>query len=169
MFRLVHSGKQSLVPNGAELTTFGTRSGTRMGIEAHTFRLEMQRDLAIWSRAIVQGAHAASIHTKEVTAGSIYVFDPFSTCIWHHIYVCVYSSIWKHTILGQFSSIFCTRSSGLAHQTNFHLICLDKTNGEQHFQAKYSRYSSLDRSACPIGNGGRSFDNRGRDTSSQGL
>ncbi|XP_052817415.1 beta-1-syntrophin-like [Mya arenaria] len=60
--RLVHSGRQ----NG-DILTFGTRSGTRNGIETHMFRVETQRDLAHWSRALVQGSHGAASIVKEVT------------------------------------------------------------------------------------------------------
>ncbi|XP_050395806.1 beta-1-syntrophin [Patella vulgata] len=62
--RLVHSGKQS--NQGHEVMTFGTRSGTRNGVELHVFRVETQRDLAFWSRALVQGSHGAALITKEI-------------------------------------------------------------------------------------------------------
>ncbi|ESO98206.1 hypothetical protein LOTGIDRAFT_231326 [Lottia gigantea] len=62
--RLVHSGKQ--MSNGHDVMSFGTRSGTRNGVETHVFRVETQRDLAYWSRALVQGSHGAAVLTKEV-------------------------------------------------------------------------------------------------------
>ena len=51
----------------SELLTFGTRSGTRQGVEAHVFRVETQRDLSAWSRALVQGAQQAALLVKEVS------------------------------------------------------------------------------------------------------
>lgn len=35
----------------------------------HVFRVETQRDLAYWSRALVQGSHGAAVLIKEVTCG----------------------------------------------------------------------------------------------------
>ena len=66
-FRLVHSGRQMNATTGADILTFGTRSGTRNGVETHIFRVETQRDLAHWSRALVQGSHGAAMLVKEVT------------------------------------------------------------------------------------------------------
>ena len=66
-FRLVHSGRQMNSTTGADILTFGTRSGTRNGVETHIFRVETQRDLAHWSRALVQGSHGAAMLVKEVT------------------------------------------------------------------------------------------------------
>ncbi|KAK3085323.1 hypothetical protein FSP39_001461 [Pinctada imbricata] len=65
--RLVHSGRLTNPTTGADVLTFGTRSGTRNGVETHIFRVETQRDLAYWSRALVQGSHGAAILIKEVT------------------------------------------------------------------------------------------------------
>lgn len=67
MSRLVHSGHQTTSTAGAEVLSFGTRSGTRNGVEMHIFRVETQRDLAHWSRALVQGSHGAAALVKEVT------------------------------------------------------------------------------------------------------
>ncbi|KAL4234842.1 structural molecule [Mactra antiquata] len=64
--RLVHSGRQTNA-NTVDVLSFGTRSGTRNGIETHIFRVETQRDLAHWSRALVQGSHGAASLVKEVT------------------------------------------------------------------------------------------------------
>lgn len=64
----MHSGRQAAhSSNNGEVLTFGTRSGTRNGIETHIFRVETQRDLAHWSRALVQGSHGAAAIVKEVT------------------------------------------------------------------------------------------------------
>ncbi|KAK7115468.1 beta-1-syntrophin-like [Littorina saxatilis] len=65
--RLVHCGKQNSQLKGADVLSFGTRSGTRNGVETHIFRVETQRDLAHWSRALVQGSHGAVSLVKEVT------------------------------------------------------------------------------------------------------
>ena len=63
----MHSGKSgSGLSGGNEVLTFGTRSGTRQGVEAHVFRVETQRDLAAWARALVQGAQQAAMLVKEV-------------------------------------------------------------------------------------------------------
>ncbi|XP_014786662.1 beta-1-syntrophin [Octopus bimaculoides] len=64
--RLVHSGRQYNPTTDSDILTFGTRSGTRQGIDTHIFRVETQRDLASWSRALVQGAHGAAVLVKEV-------------------------------------------------------------------------------------------------------
>ncbi len=53
--------------SGNEVLTFGLRSGTRQGVEAHTFRVETPRDLSTWSRAAVQAAHHAASLIKEVS------------------------------------------------------------------------------------------------------
>lgn len=70
--RLVHSGRQTNVNSAGEVLSFGTRSGTRNGIETHIFRVETQRDLAHWSRALVQGSHGAASLVKEVTCRKYY-------------------------------------------------------------------------------------------------
>ncbi|XP_076449304.1 beta-1-syntrophin-like [Babylonia areolata] len=69
--RLVHCGKQnSSQLGGGDVLSFGTRSGTRHGVETHIFRVETQRDLAYWSRALVQGSHGAVLLVKEVTCAA---------------------------------------------------------------------------------------------------
>ncbi|XP_062579848.1 beta-1-syntrophin-like [Saccostrea cucullata] len=65
--RLVHSGRLSNPNAGTDVLTFGTRCGTRNGVETHIFRVETQRDLAYWSRALVQGSHGVAAIIKEVT------------------------------------------------------------------------------------------------------
>lgn len=67
LYRLVHSGRLANPNSGSDVLTFGTRTGTRNGVETHVFRVETQRDLAYWSRALVQGSHGAAILIKEVT------------------------------------------------------------------------------------------------------
>ena len=51
------------------MLTFGTRSGTRQGVESHVFRVETQRDLSTWSRILVQTAHTSAVLVKEVSCG----------------------------------------------------------------------------------------------------
>ncbi|KAK0042923.1 beta-1-syntrophin [Biomphalaria pfeifferi] len=70
--RLVHCGKQSSQMTGADVMSFGTRSGSRNGVEVHIFRVETQRDLAFWSRALVQGSHGAAIITKQVSCSAVW-------------------------------------------------------------------------------------------------
>eukprot|EP00057_Strongylocentrotus_purpuratus_P022781 XP_011677255.1 PREDICTED: beta-2-syntrophin [Strongylocentrotus purpuratus] len=68
--QLIYSGSPkgtlSLTRSTGELT-FGTRTGTRSGIEAHLFRVETRRDLAAWTRQLVQGSHNTALIVKEVT------------------------------------------------------------------------------------------------------
>ncbi|XP_060933305.1 beta-2-syntrophin [Limanda limanda] len=67
--RLVHSGSARESPaQGADLV-FATRTGTGRGIESHIFRVETHWDLSSWTRALVQGAHAAAELIKEVSIG----------------------------------------------------------------------------------------------------
>ncbi|KAL5020971.1 hypothetical protein ScPMuIL_000126 [Solemya velum] len=65
--RLVHSEKHKNLATGTDVMTFGTRSGTRNGVETHIFRVEAQRDLAYWSRSLVQGSHGAAVLVSEVS------------------------------------------------------------------------------------------------------
>lgn len=68
--RLVHSGSARSSPSqgGADLV-FATRTGTGRGIESHAFRVETHWDLSSWTRALVQGGHAAAELIKEVSIG----------------------------------------------------------------------------------------------------
>uniref|UniRef100_A0A1I8JRA0 PH domain-containing protein n=1 Tax=Macrostomum lignano TaxID=282301 RepID=A0A1I8JRA0_9PLAT len=47
-----------LVPTARQATywLFGTRTGGRLGVEAHVFRVETEADLAAWSRTLVDAA-----------------------------------------------------------------------------------------------------------------
>ncbi|XP_072278684.1 beta-2-syntrophin [Pyxicephalus adspersus] len=65
--RLVHSGPGHTSPSLEPHLTFATRTGCPQGIEMHVFRVENQRDLSAWTRALVQGCHAAAELTREVT------------------------------------------------------------------------------------------------------
>uniref|UniRef100_A0A8C8AYK9 Syntrophin alpha 1 n=1 Tax=Otus sunia TaxID=257818 RepID=A0A8C8AYK9_9STRI len=66
--RLVHSGpaKGSALYE-AELS-FALRSGTRLGVQTHLFSLESPRDLALWTRLLVDGTHGAAELAQEVSA-----------------------------------------------------------------------------------------------------
>ncbi|KAG5273265.1 hypothetical protein AALO_G00149450 [Alosa alosa] len=69
--RLVHSGSSHGSPAvGADLV-FATRTGTNRGIESHVFRVETHWDLSSWTRALVQGGHAAAELIKEVSIGCV--------------------------------------------------------------------------------------------------
>ncbi|KAJ8281378.1 hypothetical protein GJAV_G00066960 [Gymnothorax javanicus] len=69
--RLVHSGSARSSPAlGADLV-FATRTGTGQGIESHLFRVETHWDLSSWTRALVQGGHAAAELIKEVSIGCV--------------------------------------------------------------------------------------------------
>ncbi|NXP08979.1 SNTA1 protein, partial [Thinocorus orbignyianus] len=65
--RLVHSGpaKGSALYE-AELS-FALRSGTRLGVQTHLFSLENPRDLALWTRLLVDGTHGAAELIQEVS------------------------------------------------------------------------------------------------------
>ncbi|XP_075043554.1 beta-2-syntrophin [Mixophyes fleayi] len=65
--RLVHSGPGNNSPSLGPHLSFATRTGCPQGIEMHVFRVETQRDLSAWTRALVQGCHAAAELTREVT------------------------------------------------------------------------------------------------------
>ncbi|XP_075908301.1 beta-1-syntrophin [Petromyzon marinus] len=66
--RLVHSGALhgSPPPPHTELT-FATRTGSRHGVETRVFRAETNRELAAWTRLVVQGCHTAAELIKEVS------------------------------------------------------------------------------------------------------
>ncbi|GFS21688.1 beta-1-syntrophin-like [Elysia marginata] len=70
--RLVHCGKQTSQLGGTDVMSFGTRSGSRTGVEVHIFRVETQRDLAFWSRALVQGSHGAAVLTRQVSCNAVW-------------------------------------------------------------------------------------------------
>lgn len=66
--RLVHSGpaKGSALLE-AELA-FALRAGTRLGVQSHLFSLESPRELALWTRLLVDGTHGAAELAQEVSA-----------------------------------------------------------------------------------------------------
>ncbi|KAH0619045.1 hypothetical protein JD844_018659 [Phrynosoma platyrhinos] len=65
--RLVHSGpsKGSLLYD-SELS-FALRTGTKKGVETHLFSVETHRDLAAWTRMLVDGCHNAAECVQEVS------------------------------------------------------------------------------------------------------
>lgn len=52
----------------AELS-FALRTGTRLGVQTHLFSLESPRDLALWTRLLVDGTHGAAELVQEVSTG----------------------------------------------------------------------------------------------------
>lgn len=52
--------------------TFSTRTGTKDGVEACAFRVETSKDLAVWSRALVDCSHAAVGRVKEVSCAVVW-------------------------------------------------------------------------------------------------
>ena len=70
--RLVHSGQANNHLHNDDLM-FGTRTGSRKGVEAHMFRVETSRELATWSRSLVQGAHDAASLIKEINCGKLHM------------------------------------------------------------------------------------------------
>ncbi|XP_076008765.1 beta-1-syntrophin [Genypterus blacodes] len=70
--RLVHSGPERGSRHSGTELYFATRTGTRLGIEAHLFRAETTKDLSLWTRHIVNGCHASTEMIKEVTTSCLY-------------------------------------------------------------------------------------------------
>ncbi|XP_045662733.1 alpha-1-syntrophin isoform X3 [Ursus americanus] len=65
--RLVHSGpSKGSVPYDAELS-FALRTGTRHGVDTHLFSVESPRELATWTRQLVDGCHRAAEGVQEVS------------------------------------------------------------------------------------------------------
>ncbi|XP_037088407.1 beta-1-syntrophin-like isoform X2 [Pollicipes pollicipes] len=53
-------------PSPAEPITFTTRTGTRHGVTSVQWRVETPRDLASWSRTVVQATHAAVADLQQI-------------------------------------------------------------------------------------------------------
>ncbi|CAH8621011.1 unnamed protein product [Heterobilharzia americana] len=49
-----------------DMVTFLTRTGSKHGIESHTFAVSTQEDLITWSKSIIEGAHMAVATAQEV-------------------------------------------------------------------------------------------------------
>lgn len=60
--------KSPAVPHH-DYATFSLRVGMRHGIEQKIIRVETQRDLSVWAKSIVDGAHSAALLTKESSFG----------------------------------------------------------------------------------------------------
>lgn len=67
--RLVHSGPAKGSALYEAEVSFALRSGTRLGVQTHLFSLESPRDLALWTRLLVDGTHGAAELVQEVSAG----------------------------------------------------------------------------------------------------
>ncbi|XP_077315299.1 alpha-1-syntrophin [Lithobates pipiens] len=65
--RLVHSGPPKSSPVYDTELAFALRSGTQKGVETHLFSVAIQRELADWTRALVDGCHNAAELIQEVT------------------------------------------------------------------------------------------------------
>ncbi|XP_056404196.1 alpha-1-syntrophin isoform X2 [Hyla sarda] len=65
--RLVHSGPPKSTSMYNTELAFALRSGTQKGVETHLFSVETQRELAEWTRALVDGCHNAAELIQEVT------------------------------------------------------------------------------------------------------
>ncbi|NWU11896.1 SNTA1 protein, partial [Cephalopterus ornatus] len=66
--RLVHSGPaKGSAPYEAE-RSFALRAGSRLGVQTHLFSLESPRELALWTRLLVDGTHGAAELAREGSA-----------------------------------------------------------------------------------------------------
>ncbi|CAI9613518.1 unnamed protein product, partial [Staurois parvus] len=74
--RLVHSGPGHTSPSLGPHLTFATRTGCPQGIDIRVFRVENQRDLSAWTRALVQGCHAAAELTRRSPSAALCAGKP---------------------------------------------------------------------------------------------
>ncbi|XP_063311809.1 alpha-1-syntrophin [Pelobates fuscus] len=65
--RLVHSGPSKSSQMYDTELAFALRSGTQKGVETHLFSVETHRELAEWTRTLVDGCHSAAELIQEVT------------------------------------------------------------------------------------------------------
>uniref|UniRef100_A0A8C6ZNX7 Alpha-1-syntrophin n=1 Tax=Nothoprocta perdicaria TaxID=30464 RepID=A0A8C6ZNX7_NOTPE len=65
--RLVHSGPAKGSPLYDAELSFALRTGTRLGVQTHLFSLETHRDLAVWTRMLVDSTHSAAELVQEVS------------------------------------------------------------------------------------------------------
>ncbi|NWR42095.1 SNTA1 protein, partial [Regulus satrapa] len=49
--------------------SFALRAGSRLGVQTHLFSLESPRELALWTRLLVDGTHGAAELAQEVSTG----------------------------------------------------------------------------------------------------
>lgn len=64
-FRIVNSTHKGSL-GGNEPITMTMRCGTQEGVSMSVFQHDTHRDLAMWVRVLVQGAHSAVQRQKEV-------------------------------------------------------------------------------------------------------
>lgn len=67
--RLVHSGPAKGSALYEAERSFALRAGGRLGVQTHLFSLESPRELALWTRLLVDGTHGAAELAQEVSAG----------------------------------------------------------------------------------------------------
>ncbi|XP_050531997.1 beta-1-syntrophin [Daktulosphaira vitifoliae] len=68
--RLMNSSRNS------EIITFSIRCGTEEGIITHRLKVETQRDLASWARAIIHGCHNSVTNRKELACRCLWKGKP---------------------------------------------------------------------------------------------
>ncbi|NWZ00091.1 SNTA1 protein, partial [Loxia curvirostra] len=66
--RLVHSGPAKGSALYEAERSFALRAGGRQGVQTHLFSLESPRELALWTRLLVDGTHGAAELAQEVSA-----------------------------------------------------------------------------------------------------
>ncbi|NXE02346.1 SNTA1 protein, partial [Chaetorhynchus papuensis] len=66
---LVHSGPAKGSALYEAERSFALRAGGRLGVQTHLFSLESPRELALWTRLLVDGTHGAAELAQEVSAG----------------------------------------------------------------------------------------------------
>ncbi|NXP19795.1 SNTA1 protein, partial [Scytalopus superciliaris] len=66
--RLVHSGPTKGSALYEAERSFALRAGSRLGVQTHLFSLESPRELALWTRLLVDGTHGAAELAQEVSA-----------------------------------------------------------------------------------------------------
>ncbi|XP_068119375.1 alpha-1-syntrophin [Hyperolius riggenbachi] len=79
--RLVHSGPPKSSPLYDTELAFALRSGTQKGVETHLFSVETPRELAEWTRALVDGCHSAAELIQEVTTACTWGGKECALCI----------------------------------------------------------------------------------------
>ncbi|CAH8590878.1 unnamed protein product [Schistosoma turkestanicum] len=95
-----------------DMVTFVTRTGSKHGVESHTFAVSTHEDLMTWSNAIIEGAHMAVAGAQEVVI----------TCRWQN-YDCRLT-LHYDTGLKLISCQFPTESHSMSHgnMTSGHVI-----------------------------------------------
>uniref|UniRef100_A0A3P8YB13 Syntrophin alpha 1 n=1 Tax=Esox lucius TaxID=8010 RepID=A0A3P8YB13_ESOLU len=65
--RLVHSGPGKSSPLLDSELSFGLRTGSKLGVETHVFRVDSAKELSAWTHMLVDGCHNAAELIQEVT------------------------------------------------------------------------------------------------------